>query len=168
MKCIFILLFDVNLFENSFHCSELSVNPNLILIITYQDVVLYDVSRWIFQLSFLKPITRFNQIFCITTQSLYIINKLECSYVKNEYVDQYHPKGRYFFMSTLHILSYDTSKIALLVKTNTIIKHIYGCYSTLLIPADRKMLQHLFVLLCMDWQVVISNHLCFFQYQFNT
>ena len=48
------LLFDVNfsmlqpIFENSFHCSELSVNPSSILIITYQDVVLYDVSRWIF------------------------------------------------------------------------------------------------------------------------
>ena len=145
MKCIFI--FDVNLFENSFHCSELSVNPNSILIITYQDVVLYDVSRWIFQLSLLKPITRFNQIFCITMQSLFIINKLECQYVKNQHVDQYHPNGRYFFMSTLHILSYDTSKIALLVKTNTNIKLIYGCYCSLLIPADRKMLQHLFVLL---------------------
>ena len=40
-------------------------------------------------------------------------------------------------MSTLHILSYDTSKIALLVKTNTNIKLIYGCYCSLLIPADR-------------------------------
>lgn len=45
-----------------------------------------------------------------------------------------------YFMSTLHILSCDTSKIALLVKTNTTIKHIYGCYCSLLISADRKML----------------------------
>ena len=45
-----------------------------------------------------------------------------------------------FFMSTLHILSYDTNKIALLVKTNTIVKLIYGCYCSLVISADRKML----------------------------
>ena len=62
---------------------------------------------------------------CKTTNTLINITKKE---------DIFH------FMSTLHILSCDTSKIALLVKTNTIIKHIYGCYSTLLIPADRKML----------------------------
>ena len=69
-----------------------------------------------------------------------MVNEMHFIFDVNFSMLQHTTSESQHFMSTLHILSYDTSKIALLIKTNTTIKHIYGCYCSLLISADRKML----------------------------